>query len=148
MGLGRALSAGGSVAARRRGYLRPTCRFSESAKRSGLTLIPGRQRHKLNSQMTDGIAALRKPDFAAINTNIDDAAARRLKDGDLAVIESRYGRTTGTVVVDGKMASGCVSFPHGFENQNVGHLTSSTQIDPLSGMVIQNGLEAEVLRAS
>jgi anaerobic selenocysteine-containing dehydrogenase len=77
----------------------------------------------------------------------DDAAARDLATGDLAVVSTAHGSCRAVVEVTDAIRPGVVSLPHGFDEANVNLLTSTTDADPLSGMTVVSGLPVEVSRA-
>lgn len=111
-------------------------------------LIPARQRHKLNSVMSDGTAALRKPDCPALGINPEDAARLSLNDGAEAIVRGGNGAVCAITSIEERVLPGTVSFPHGFEHQSVGNLTMAADIDPLSGMVVLSGIPVTVEAAA
>ncbi|HEX6393842.1 MAG TPA: molybdopterin-dependent oxidoreductase [Acidimicrobiales bacterium] len=105
-----------------------------------LMLIPRRQGRHLNSWFPP--AGLRQDDpFLLIHPS--DAAEAGLSDGGRARVKSAAGTLVATVSIDGGVARGHVSFPHGFDPPSgplVSALISSVDVDPLTGMVRQSGV--------
>ncbi len=109
-----------------------------------LQLIPRRQVRHLNSQLVDGVDHLRL-DAAAILISSADAAAAGVGDGDKVVLTSRHGRLEGFAHVSAEIRQGAVSVPHGYGTPNVSALTSSSEdVDPHTGMVLQSGVEVSL----
>jgi anaerobic selenocysteine-containing dehydrogenase len=109
-------------------------------------LVAHRQRNKLNSQMSDGLARPRKPDRAALFMHPLDAAELGVAEGDLLEIATNAGRVTAPVRFDGSWLRGIVSLPHGFGELNVNMLTDARNIDPLSGMVTLGGFPVSLTK--
>jgi anaerobic selenocysteine-containing dehydrogenase len=108
-----------------------------------LTLIPRRQVRHLNSQLTDGVGGRRDP--AAVLVNPADAIQAGIGHGDRVMVRSANGSLVGVAEVTDAIRPGAVSVPHGFEEPNVGRLTSAAaDVDPLTGMVLQSGLAVEL----
>jgi anaerobic selenocysteine-containing dehydrogenase len=76
----------------------------------------------------------------------DDAAARDLGAGDVAVVSTEHGSCRALVEVTPDIRPGVVSLPHGFDDTNVNLLTSTADADGLSGMAVVSGLPVEVSR--
>jgi len=76
----------------------------------------------------------------------DDAVARGLDTGDVAVVSTANGSCRVVVEVTAAIRPGVVSLPHGFEEANVNLLTSAADADALSGMTVLSGLPVEVRR--
>lgn len=119
----------------------------ESHPSGRLLLIPARQKLKLNSQLADGLAAVRQKDGPTVSLHPTDARDRGLSNGDDVQIRSDHGEVQASVLIDPRMTPGVATFPHGFEVRNVGFLTSAKEIDRLSGMVVQSGIPVEVRKA-
>jgi anaerobic selenocysteine-containing dehydrogenase len=107
---------------------------------AGLQLIAHRQLGTMNSQLR-----------ALTDTAVMVASTRAAElGGDGTEVEVRVaGRVvTGAVRGDERIPHGVVAIPHGWSAPNVSDLTSADDdIDPLTGMVRQSGLPAEI-RAS
>jgi anaerobic selenocysteine-containing dehydrogenase len=116
------------------------------ASRDQWVLVPHRQRYKLNSQMSDGLARPRRPDRAALSIHPDDAAGLGVADGNMVVIESAAGTITAPAHLDASYRRGVVSLPHGFADVNVNVLTDASKTDPLSGMVILSAFPVSLRR--
>jgi len=104
-------------------------------RREKWVLVPHRQRYKLNSQMSDGLAHPRRPDRAALSIHPEDAAELGVADDDSVAITSAAGTIIAAARLDATYSRGVVSLPHGFAGTNVNVLTDARKIDPLSGMV-------------
>jgi anaerobic selenocysteine-containing dehydrogenase len=76
----------------------------------------------------------------------DDATMRGLTSGDVAVVSSGCGSCRAVVEVTTDIRPGVVSLPHGFDDTNVNHLTSTADADRLSGMTVVCGRAVEVSR--
>lgn len=110
----------------------------------GLTLIPHRRTHHLNSQLADH-PRLGPP---RISMHPADAAERGLRDGEPVVVTSETGTLEGPLLVNERVGRGSVTVPHGIEDLNVNQLTSMTfGVDPLTGMVQLSALPVEVVAA-
>lgn len=125
----------------------------------GLLLV-GRRHLRTNNSWGQNVAALMGGrDLCTLHLHPDDAAARGLVDGDLAVVRSRVGQVEAPVEVTDAIAPGTVSLPHGFGNDEPGIeltiaakvggvnsnvLTDEQDVDPLSGNAVLNGIPVEV----
>ena len=108
---------------------------------SPLSLTPRRELRHLNSQLVD----LPVGNAPVITMHPADAAQAGLPEGERAVVRSAHGSIEGEVRFSEGIRRGAVSVPHGFEQMNVGHLTSLTfDVDPLTGMVRLTGVPIEV----
>ena len=85
----------------------------------------------------------------------DDAARRRLRDGQRVRVQSETGAVTLPLTISDEMMPGVVSIPHGWGHQfagtslrvaeqhagvSVNTLTDSRRYDPLSGNAAVNGV--------
>jgi anaerobic selenocysteine-containing dehydrogenase len=104
----------------------------------GLRLIPRRQRRHVNAQF------LFLGDTPEMLLNPADAAALGVSDGQQIIVRSGRGEVTGTARVDPKVRPGVVSVPHGHAEANVNLLTSTRQVDPLTGMALYSGVPVSV----
>jgi anaerobic selenocysteine-containing dehydrogenase len=106
-----------------------------------LVLIPRRQGRHLNSWFPPSGA---RQDQAEVLVHPADAADAGLADGQRVRVRSASGTLEATVTTDAGLARGAVSIPHGFgatAGPNVSVLISSTtDVDPLTGMVRQSGV--------
>jgi anaerobic selenocysteine-containing dehydrogenase len=100
-----------------------------------LVLVPRRQRHHINSR------CLEVRDRPSILVSAEDAAKAGLKDGDTAIVRSSYGALQGAMLIDPTLRAGIMSVPHGWSGpHNVNQLTSTTDVDGLTGMPRFSGL--------
>jgi anaerobic selenocysteine-containing dehydrogenase len=106
----------------------------------GLVVVSQRQPHHLNSQLAD-----QERSQPAIELNPAEAADLGLAAGTVVTVRSAHGAVTGPVEPNPAISRGTCSIPHGFTELNVGHLMSSTQqVDPLSGMVTLTGVAVTI----
>jgi anaerobic selenocysteine-containing dehydrogenase len=103
-----------------------------------LSLIPRRQRRHLNAQFL----FLGSP--ADVLLHPTDAAAAGVADGEPIIVRSERGEIVGTAHVDTNIRPGVISVPHGHEHVNVNLLTSSRDVDPLTGMAHYSGVRVSV----
>lgn len=103
-----------------------------------LSLIPRRQRRHLNAQFL----YLGSP--ADVLLHPADAAAAGVEDGQLVLVRSARGEIVGTAHVEPTIRPGVVSVPHGHEHANVNLLTSTQDVDPLTGMTHYSGIQVSV----
>jgi anaerobic selenocysteine-containing dehydrogenase len=116
-----------------------------SAEPAPLVLINRRTAQQYNS-LHRHVAGRGRRAEPSLFTHPDDAARRGLRTGDIAVISTTDGSCRAVVEVTDTIRAGVVSLPHGFDEANVNHLTSTADADPLSGMTILSGLPVEVTR--
>ena len=110
-----------------------------------LVLTPRRQLRHLNSQLRELAEQGPRRDHPEVLVHPVDAEAAGIADGDEVRVESASGHLVGVARVDESIRPGAVSVPHGFSQPNVGALTSgSTDLDPLTGMVLQSGLAVSI----
>jgi anaerobic selenocysteine-containing dehydrogenase len=114
----------------------------EQASPKSLSLIPRRQRRHLNAQFL----FLGSPVDVLLNPI--DAASAGVADGQQVIVRSGRGEILGTAHVDATIRAGVVSVPHGHEQANVNLLTSTRQVDPLTGMAQYSGVRVTVHPAS
>jgi len=112
-----------------------------------LRMVSGRQLRKMNSAFADLAAPGERRDHARIHLSETDASEAGAREGALVRIKSPYGSLDGPVTIDERLRRGAVWIPHGWNHLNVGDLTSDqSEIDPLTGMVVQTGLPVELER--
>ncbi len=106
-----------------------------------LVLIPRRQGRHVNTWFPPSSP---RQDQPLVLVHPADAADASLVDGDRVRVRSAAGALDATLSIDGGVARGIVSIPHGFgapDGPNVSALISSTvAVDPLTGMVRQSGV--------
>lgn len=103
-----------------------------------LTLVPRRQRRRLNASpldLGDRPTAILHPDDAAASGIVDGAGVR---------LGNGQGTLTAIAQVDAAIRKGVVSFPHGHAEANVNLLTSAQAVDTLTGMVRYSGVPVRV----
>ena len=103
-----------------------------------LSLIPRRQRRHLNAQFL----YLGSP--ADVLLHPTDAAAAGVVDGQQVIVRSAQGEIVGTAHVVASIRPGVVSVPHGHEHANVNFLTSTRDVDPVTGMARYSGVQVSV----
>jgi anaerobic selenocysteine-containing dehydrogenase len=129
---------------------------------SGLVLIGRRQLRSNNSWMHNLPALVKGKDRCTLHVHPDDARRLGLADGGRAVVRSATGQIEAPVELTDGIMPGVVSIPHGWGhdapgvrmsvasrhagvNSNV--LADESQIDPLSGNAVLNGIPVEVRAA-
>ena len=108
-----------------------------------LVLINRRTAQQYNSLHRE-VEGRGRPAVPSVFVHPDDAARRNLLNGDTAVISTPSGTCRAVVEITDTIRPGVVSVPHGFDQVNVNHLTSTADADRLSGMTITSGLPVEL----
>jgi len=103
-----------------------------------LSLIPRRQRRHLNAQFL----FLGSPVDVVLHPS--DAAAAGISHGQQVIVRSSRGEIVGVADVDESIRPGVVSVPHGHEHANVNVLTSTREVDSLTGMARYSGVQVSV----
>jgi anaerobic selenocysteine-containing dehydrogenase len=116
--------------------LAATTRAASAA--GALTLIPRRQRRHINAWFTF------LGDTPDILLHPGDAEAAGVEDGRPVIIRSGRGEIVGKARLDEKMRPGVVSVPHGYEEANVNRLTSTRQVDAITGMAVYGGFPVTI----
>ncbi|MBA3263082.1 MAG: molybdopterin-dependent oxidoreductase [Thermoleophilaceae bacterium] len=128
----------------------------------GLVLIGRRQLRSNNSWMHNLPALVKGKDRCTLHVHPDDAERLGLEDGGRAVVSSAAGQIEAPVELTDGIMPGVVSIPHGWGhgapgvkmgvasrhagvNSNV--LADESQVDPLSGNAVLNGIPVEVRAA-
>lgn len=101
--------------------------------RTQLVLTPRRQLRHQNSQ------PYRSGDAAVALIHPRDAERHGVTDGATVTITSAVGTVSLPAQVTDQVVEGSVSFPHGWNDANVNLLTSTIDMDPLSGMPVMSG---------
>jgi anaerobic selenocysteine-containing dehydrogenase len=131
-------------------------------RNGGLVLVGRRQLRSNNSWMHNLPALVKGKDRCTLHIHPDDAERLGLEDGGSAVVSSLTGRIEAPVEVTEDIMPGVVSIPHGWGhsapgmrmrvasehsgvNSNV--LADESQMDPLSGNAVLNGIPVEVRAA-
>jgi anaerobic selenocysteine-containing dehydrogenase len=103
-----------------------------------LSLTPRRQRRHLNAQF------LFLGSTADVLLHPTDAASAGIIDGQKVIVRSARGEIVGTAHVDTSIRPGVISVPHGHEHANVNLLTSTQEVDSLTGMTRYSGFPVSV----
>jgi anaerobic selenocysteine-containing dehydrogenase len=128
-------------------------------RNGGMVLIGRRQLRSNNSWMHNLPALVKGKDSCTLHIHPDDAERLQLADGEQAVVRSVAGSLVASVEVTDEIMPGVVSIPHGWGhdaagvrmgvasahagvNSNV--LADESQIEPLSGNAVLNGIPVEL----
>ncbi|MET0782258.1 MAG: molybdopterin dinucleotide binding domain-containing protein [Microbacterium sp.] len=104
--------------------------------------VPRRPRDRVNSTLRE---LRRGIDPDCVYVNPVDARNIDAREGDLVRVTSQNGSVVAPLVIDEGLRPGAVSIHHASDGANVCDLTSSTaDIDPLTGMVLQSGIPVEL----
>jgi anaerobic selenocysteine-containing dehydrogenase len=129
---------------------------------SGLVLIGRRQLRSNNSWMHNLPALVKGKDRCTLHIHPDDATRLGLEDGGRAVVSSAAGQIEAPVEVTDAIMPGVISIPHGWGHDapgvkmsvasdhagvNTNVLADESQVDPLSGNAVLNGIPVEVRAA-
>lgn len=124
-----------------------------------LSLIGRRQLRSNNSWMHNYPRLMKGDDRCTLLMHPDDAAQRRLREGQLVQVSSRVGQIELPVVISDEMMPGVVSMPHGWGHNKPGtrlrvaeahagasinDLTDDQVIDELTGNAAFSGVPVEV----
>ncbi|BBZ02437.1 dehydrogenase [Mycolicibacterium chitae] len=117
-----------------------TRRLRDSLTRrvDGLVLI-GRRHLRSNNSWMHLVGGTNR---CTLQIHPDDAAGLGL--GDVAVVKGPGGELLIPVERTDDIRPGVVSIPHGWDEANVNRLNDGTQLDPLSGTSVLNGIPVEV----
>jgi anaerobic selenocysteine-containing dehydrogenase len=125
---------------------------------NGIVLIGRRQLRSNNSWMHNLPALVKGKDRCTVWVNPDDAERLGLADGGRARVSSATGELTAPVEVTDEIMPGVVSIPHGWGHDAPGarlsvasehagvnsNLLAPTEVDPLSGNAVLNGIPVEL----
>ncbi|MGH2715074.1 MAG: molybdopterin oxidoreductase family protein [Thermoleophilaceae bacterium] len=131
----------------------------ERERNGGMVLIGRRQLRSNNSWMHNLPALVKGKDRCTLHIHPDDAERLGLDDGGRALVSSAAGRIEAPVELTDGIMPGVVSIPHGWGhdapgvrmrvasehagvNSNV--LADETQVDPVSGNAVLNGIPVEI----
>ncbi|MHB8461259.1 MAG: molybdopterin dinucleotide binding domain-containing protein, partial [Vulcanimicrobiaceae bacterium] len=129
----------------------------------GLLLIGRRQLRSNNSWMHNTPRLMRGADRCTVLMNPDDAADRKLDEGELVEIATDYGCITVPLEISSDMMPGVVCLPHGFGHDrddvqlsvatekpgaSYNDLTGGDDVDALTGNAALNGVRVRIARAS
>ena len=128
-----------------------------------LSLIGRRHVRSNNSWLHNSQRLVKGKDRCTLMIHPDDAAARRLSNGDLADITSRVGTVSVAVEITDDMMHGVVSLPHGYGHHRKGvgwktaaahagvslnDLTDPERYDRLTGNAVLNGTLVTVQKSA
>ncbi len=140
-------------------------RLRAALRRDGnghIVLIGRRQLRSNNSWMHNLPALVKGKDRCTLHIHPDDAERLGLDDGGRALVSSAAGRIEVPVELTDAIMPGVVSIPHGWGHDapgvrmrvagahagvNSNLLADETQVDPLSGNAVLNGIPVEVAPA-
>ena len=115
--------------------------FFPSMQSTSLRLIPHRRLRMMNSQL----AQLSRNTNDEISLRLHPQTAQRFSIGDRAIVTTQFGTLEAPVMHDDRLRTDVVTISHGSSECNISDLTSSHQeIDSLTGMVWQSGLDCEI----
>ena len=123
----------------------PLLLAAETSDEYPLLLMSGRQERRVNSH--ENVENPRKADRAEILVSPEDAAHYGLSDGDLATLRSASGEVTAEVAVDKRIRQGALTFPQGWYEKNVCHLTPHSDTDPLTSQPQMTAIPVALERA-
>jgi anaerobic selenocysteine-containing dehydrogenase len=143
--------------------LRATLTAADEEEDGALVLVGRRHLRSNNSWMHNLDVLARGRARCTLQVHPDDAARLELVDGAEAEVRSRVGTLVATVEITDELAPGVVSLPHGWGHDrpgapfgvagrrpgvNVNLLTDDSQLDPLSGNAVLNGIPVTVVPAA
>ena len=126
---------------------------------NGMVLIGRRHLRSNNSWMHNLPMLVRGHERCTLLVHPDDAVRLGLEDGGRATVRSRVGTVQAPVEVTDEVRAGVVSLPHGWGHDldgvemsvasehagsNSNLLADETQVDPLSGNAVLNGIPVEL----
>ena len=111
---------------------------AEAREKNVLRLVPRRQRRHLNAAL--GFLG----DTPDVLLSPSDAAFAGIEDGKPVRVSTARGEMVGLARVDAKMRAGAVSVPHGHRDANVNFLTSTQQVDSVTGMARYSGIPVTI----
>lgn len=124
-----------------------------------LVLIGRRQLRSANSWLHNVEVLVKGKERCTLQINPDDAARIGLEDGATATVASAVGKLDVAVEITADISRGVVSIPYGWGHKldgaklsvaeirpgvNTNILTDSSQVDPLSGNAVLNGIPVTV----
>jgi anaerobic selenocysteine-containing dehydrogenase len=109
---------------------------AEDPSPAPLRLVPRRLLRRFNSVHSP----VGRQDEQSVLLHPADADAAGVADGAGVKVRSDHGELVGRAVVDDAISVGAVAISHGFADVHVGQLTSTRDIDPLTGMITQTGI--------
>jgi anaerobic selenocysteine-containing dehydrogenase len=115
------------------------------AAEPGLRLICRRLPHQMNSDLQDLESQQRSP-FPTLLMHPDDAGAAGLDDGATVTVANANGTTQALLEVTDRIRTGVVSIPHAWRTPAVNQLTSTDDLEPITGMPRYTGIPVTVTR--
>jgi anaerobic selenocysteine-containing dehydrogenase len=132
---------------------------ANGARANGHMVLIGRRQLRSNNSWMHNLPALMKgKDRCTVWVNPADADRIGLADGASARVRSAVGELTAPVEVTDEIMAGVISIPHGWGHDAPGarlsvaaehagvnsNLLAPTEVDPLSGNAVLNGIEIEL----
>lgn len=114
------------------------------AAEPGLVLSPSRQLRHLNSLFAGEAVQDGRTELPDLTMHPDDAAARGIDEGQLVSLTTATGRVEGRAALKDSIRRGAVTLPHGYDDVNVNDLTSSVDLDALTGMPLYAAIPVAV----
>jgi anaerobic selenocysteine-containing dehydrogenase len=112
-----------------------------------LMLTCRRHAQHINVKLVDILDAAQRRSAATLAMHPTDAAARGLKDGDIAVVSNENGSVSIAIAVDDSVRAGTVALVNGLLDANVNHLVSGrTEVELVSGMPLMSQVAVDVER--
>jgi anaerobic selenocysteine-containing dehydrogenase len=112
-----------------------------------VTLLNRRLPRQMNSTLRDTDSQRVPGPRPTLLLNQADAARLGLADGDAVEVATAAGSTAAVLEVSAAMLAGTASLPHGWATPGVNALTSTDNLDPLTGMPQLTALPVRVRRA-
>ncbi len=140
----------------------PRLRRAAESPTNGLRLVGRRQLRTANSWTHNIEVLVKGKEACTLQIHPDDAARLGLEDAAPARVQASGGTVVVPVEVTDRMMPGVVSLPYGWGHDregtrlsvasrrpgvNMNLLTSTAEVEPLSGVAILNGIPVEVSRA-
>lgn len=113
----------------------------------GLLLLSRRMARQMNSVLRErdgGTGPGRRP---TLLLSPADAQRLGLSDGDRVTVSTATGATGAVLEVTAAVPPGTTTLPHGWDEPRVNALTSSSEVDPLTGMPQLSALPVQVRRS-
>jgi anaerobic selenocysteine-containing dehydrogenase len=117
----------------------------EDAAGRQLSLICRRLPHQINSDLQELPSQQRAP-YATLLMSEPDARRRGIANGDSVIVANGNGATQAIAEITDRIRPGVVSLPHSWRNPVVNRLTSTENLDPLTGMPRYTAIGVHVSR--
>ena len=140
----------------------PRLRRAVDRPGDGMRLVGRRQLRTANSWTHNVEVLVKGREACTLQVHPDDADRLGLRDAEPARVRSAAGTVVAPVEITDRMTPGVVSLPYGWGHDregtklsvasrrpgvNINLLTVASEVDPLSGNAVLNGVEVEVTRA-